>query len=1050
MEFVDGLNLRQMIRKRRLQPEEALAIVPQICEALQFAHDHGIVHRDIKPENILLDTKGRVKIADFGIAKILGQRTGEEAADLAGTREVMGTPHYMAPEQVEQPVNRGPPRRHLFAGRGVLRDAHRRTAAGQIRRRPRARCRWTCGWTKWCCTRWRRNPARRYQHASEVKTDVETIATRAGASPAPEEGAELKAFRRRLLVFGLVLCAVGVPAGFLLEMPFVSGLAIAGLVIGYLKWSGRWPWPSPLFGTPFPAKAPGAHPDPRSLTEGQTVLLYIAFACCILGLGFTVLPDIPTGPKIYVGILSLVGLALITPAIVLRRRILVPRSAYAGAPPPPADPHSHHPRHPRGCLYWAGTALLVGFGLLLLAAVAGTLLAIALPALRQARDTQSPGEVRQVSHPPSAAVVGKPVWGPPYEVTLAGNGHHAKRLLDLDTGTTFAPATFFGRDEELDLEATVAWARKTGIDLMPNLQGPGFVMGIELVAVPMSDAAYDDLGTDPLPLLASARAEPITNLPYNKDAPATFAFRTREGAAGALQLVGADLTPDRSWITIQYKLAGPPAKAPHPPQPELGARTVESGTKIFREVTLAGAGDDQLRFMDLDRGLTFAASDFFAPGAEPSPEETRAWWHEEGIDLVADTSESTGGALVGFDFIAVPVSNKKWEMRTEELDPFLEVAVPGTPATMRAEAEMPCTYVFRTREGAGGVLQITAVSMDVQPPSISFRYKLLAENVEPGGLMGASGSGMGARPARQDHVASPVAEAVEALRKIEAALELFRVDTTMTYPSEAEGLEALVTDPGIPNWHGPYLKHDKVEFRDPWGNPLRYRSDGSSVDLSSAGPDGVFDTDDDLGPSGRLAFRLSVGPDGSADHTTLQGAIDAATPGAVITIAPGRYEERLLVDKPLTLKGAGWEATVVGPLDPWTSAAPEVMQALERRLHAAETDAGRDRLREAFNREYMRPVVEIRNAEGVRFEGMAFEAAGPAARGQAGSHGHHRRQRIGGHPCRLRSGGCARQRHSAPERIPPRGHEHPGGRGLEHGRRGRSGDQREDHRRRHP
>ena len=68
MEFVDGVTLRQLLSAQRVSACEALAIVPQICDALQYAHDQGIVHRDIKPENILLDRRGRVKVADFGLA----------------------------------------------------------------------------------------------------------------------------------------------------------------------------------------------------------------------------------------------------------------------------------------------------------------------------------------------------------------------------------------------------------------------------------------------------------------------------------------------------------------------------------------------------------------------------------------------------------------------------------------------------------------------------------------------------------------------------------------------------------------------------------------------------------------------------------------------------------------------------------------------------------------------------------------------------------------------------------------------------------------------
>ena len=101
MEFVGGANLRDIERRGRLTPKEALEIVPQICDALQFAHDEGIVHRDIKPENILIDKRGRVKITDFGIAKIIAATP--EKLGLTGTHDVIGTPHYMAPEQVEKP-----------------------------------------------------------------------------------------------------------------------------------------------------------------------------------------------------------------------------------------------------------------------------------------------------------------------------------------------------------------------------------------------------------------------------------------------------------------------------------------------------------------------------------------------------------------------------------------------------------------------------------------------------------------------------------------------------------------------------------------------------------------------------------------------------------------------------------------------------------------------------------------------------------------------------------------------------------------------------------
>src|ERR1035441_3368069 len=102
MEFVDGVNLRQLLAGSRISPREALAIVPQICDALQFAHDQSIVHSDIKRENILLDRRGRVKVADFGLAKIIEPESGRAdlpvspnigAGQQHGPTGVMGTPN---------------------------------------------------------------------------------------------------------------------------------------------------------------------------------------------------------------------------------------------------------------------------------------------------------------------------------------------------------------------------------------------------------------------------------------------------------------------------------------------------------------------------------------------------------------------------------------------------------------------------------------------------------------------------------------------------------------------------------------------------------------------------------------------------------------------------------------------------------------------------------------------------------------------------------------------------------------------------------------------
>jgi serine/threonine protein kinase/capsular polysaccharide biosynthesis protein len=205
MEYVDGGNLRQIERAGKLTPEQALVIVPQICEALQFAHNEGIVHRDIKPENILLDKKGRVKITDFGIAKMLGLTTDE--APLTGAGDVVGTPHYMAPEQIEKP--RSVDHRADIYSLGVV---FYEMLTGELPlgkfAPPSRKVQVDVRLDEVVLQALEKEPSMRYQQASQVKTAVETIANSEGRGPqaeAPEPKPDADALEREVLARDYVL-----------------------------------------------------------------------------------------------------------------------------------------------------------------------------------------------------------------------------------------------------------------------------------------------------------------------------------------------------------------------------------------------------------------------------------------------------------------------------------------------------------------------------------------------------------------------------------------------------------------------------------------------------------------------------------------------------------------------------------------------------------------------------------------------------------------------------------------------------------------------------
>jgi len=98
MEFVEGTNLRRYSIEQQLSREEICRLIVRVCDAIHYAHQHGVIHRDLKPGNIMVDSSRRPRILDFGLSHTSVQPDGQFTA-LTATGDLMGTPHYMSPEQ---------------------------------------------------------------------------------------------------------------------------------------------------------------------------------------------------------------------------------------------------------------------------------------------------------------------------------------------------------------------------------------------------------------------------------------------------------------------------------------------------------------------------------------------------------------------------------------------------------------------------------------------------------------------------------------------------------------------------------------------------------------------------------------------------------------------------------------------------------------------------------------------------------------------------------------------------------------------------------------
>ncbi len=260
MEFVDGVNLRQLLNGGRISAREALAIVPQICDALQYAHDHGVVHRDIKPENILLDRQGRVKVADFGVAKIVGQMGAESASGAASEQSVtgvLGTPHYMAPEQRDRPTEVDH-RADIYALGVVFYQMLTGELPGKQIQAPSKKVHIDVRLDEIVLRALEKTPERRYAQASGLKADVETV------SSTPSQTFQKRVVAHPELLWGNIsfaMAAIGVVAA-LVHWRDDNRNAGLGMLIacGILAWlmslmawhmakknpNGGWPLQAPL------------------------------------------------------------------------------------------------------------------------------------------------------------------------------------------------------------------------------------------------------------------------------------------------------------------------------------------------------------------------------------------------------------------------------------------------------------------------------------------------------------------------------------------------------------------------------------------------------------------------------------------------------------------------------------------------------------------------------------------------------------------------------------------------------------------------------------
>ena len=594
MEYVDGPNLRQVEQAGKLSPREALEIIPQICAALQFAHDEGIVHRDIKPENILLDKKGRVKIADFGLAKILGQEPKDFR--LTGVRDVVGTPHYMAPEQIEKPQTVD--HRADIYSLGVV---FYEMLTGELPlgkfQPPSQKVQVDVRLDEVVMRSLEKEPQRRYQHVSEVKTQVETIANsqggpaaNAGATPNPSR---VRDYRTKQSIFGLSLVHVAwgvdpvthrprVAKGWIAIGSKAKGLIAVGIEAYGLMATGL------IAGGIFPVGL---------LAFGVFSVGLIAYGIRSTGLlaialnhavGLVSLGDHSIGLMhfgIDAPVFFLLGLPI---AAIWFLRVICStiKSAWQSAGQPAAA------TFPPSNRFWRRFAVVMACVVLIPVAIAilGMLAAIAIPNFVKGRNQALAHRQEQAVAVQQSEIASNLAFGPVIERVINLAGARTNFLITFKTGNLRTPPPEIASSSS----AIYNWAQREGVDAGAGIINKNVLSGFDMAALPAPARCWEEL----TPAQAARRldSQPLDHFSImlygNASLPDTCAFKTREGGIGILQVT--EYVSDPPGLKVRYKFLD---KAPETP-------SMPVATESWSPTLWPGEKPDPQKVLDEARKLT--------------------------------------------------------------------------------------------------------------------------------------------------------------------------------------------------------------------------------------------------------------------------------------------------------------------------------------------------------------------------------------------------------------------------------------------------------------